>query len=127
VTATAGTITLPAVTEAGGPCVKKSDAMLAATTVTVACSVIATLLIVAETVFTSAFVELKVQVATPFTSVVLVAEPKLFAVPLTVIVAPTLGTGLPAMSLAVTVIVVAVDAATLHPGFWHAVIVARLV
>jgi len=80
------------------------DTPLAVTT-TVAVSVIATALIVAETVFDSATVELRVPVATPLAFVIAVGCVRPFPVPVaaSTTVAPAIG--FPNSSLAVTVIV----------------------
>ena len=75
-------------------------------TTTLAVAVIATVLIIADTVFVPAAVELRVPVATPFASVVPAGWVNVLpavGVAASVTVAP--GTGLPFASLAVTVIV----------------------
>src|SRR5260370_26055972 len=80
-------------------------AAAAAFTLTVAVWVIATVLIVAETVFDSATVELRLPVATPLALVVPTGCVRVFPVPVatSTTVAPAIG--LPFASFAVTVIV----------------------
>src|SRR3989454_578608 len=78
---------------------------LLAVTTTVAVCVTATALIVAETVFDSATVELSVPVATPLAFVVALGWVSVLPVPVAARTTVAPGTGLPNPSLAVTVIV----------------------
>ena len=94
----------------------------AALTVTVGCCVIPTVLIVAETVFACAMVELRVHVATPIPLAVCVspAGTSVLFEPDTEIVTLALGIGFPNPSLAVTEMSEAVFAPVVQ-DVWHAV------
>jgi hypothetical protein len=91
------------------PTLTAIEAAAAAFTVTDAVGVIATELIVADTVFAPAPVELNVPVATPLALVVPTGCVSVFPVPVaaSTTVAPLIG--LPPASFAVTVIVLALD------------------
>jgi hypothetical protein len=104
VTCTAGVMVLPAVVFVGCT-VNTSFVAAPAATTTVAVWVTATPLIVAETVFDSATVELRVPVATPLALVVAVGWTRVFPVPVAVRVTVAPATRLPLASFAVTVIV----------------------
>src|SRR5260370_21026121 len=80
-------------------------AAAAAFTLTVAVWVIATVLIVADTIFDSATVELKLPVATPLALVVPTGCVRVFPVPVAASTTAAPAIGLPFASLAVTVIV----------------------
>src|SRR5712692_10505903 len=96
---------LPAVIGDVAVTVDKDADTAPAVTVTVAVWVIATVLIVAETVFDSATVELKLPVATPLALVVPTGCVRVFPVPVAASTTAAPAIGLPFASLAVTVMV----------------------
>jgi hypothetical protein len=104
VTWTAGVMALPAVVFVGCT-VNTSFVAAPAATTTVAVWVTATPLMVAETVFDPANVELRVPVATPLAVVVAVGWTRVFPVPDAARVTGAPAMGLPLASFAVTVIV----------------------